>query len=107
VCFGRSRTLDCASSSPSAVAVGSSSQDKTPLGIADLAGNVAEWTADAYTNPPPGEAPCSSDPNGSCRVVRGGGYSDAPAMLRAATRGRLSAAEAAPNIGFRCAKDAP
>jgi formylglycine-generating enzyme required for sulfatase activity len=107
VCFGRSPALDCASSPPSPVAVGSSSQDKTELGIADLAGNVAEWTADAYTNPPPGEPPCTTDPNGSCRVVRGGGYSDAPAMLRAAMRSRLSAAEAAPNIGFRCAKDAP
>jgi formylglycine-generating enzyme required for sulfatase activity len=107
VCFGRIPTLDCASSAPGPAPVGSSSQDKTVLGIADLGGNVAEWTADSYLNPPPGEAPCTDDASGSCRVVRGGSYVDAPAMLRAAIRTRLDAARSAPNIGFRCAKDAP
>lgn len=107
VCFGRATPFDCASSPPGTAPAGSSPQDKTVLGIADLGGNVAEWTADAYVDAPPGEGPCTDDPSGSCRVIRGGSYLDPPVMLRAAVRTRLGAERSAPNVGFRCAKDAP
>lgn len=97
---------ECANAVAEPSLVGSSEQDRTPEGVSDLAGNVTEWTADAYLSAP-GEAPCAAVPGHTCRVVRGAGFGDVGLMARSAFRSRLDERGTATNIGFRCAKDAP
>jgi formylglycine-generating enzyme required for sulfatase activity len=106
VTFGRLASGECSSASAEPSPVGSSVLDRTPEGLLDLAGNVSEWTADTY-DAPPQEAPCKKSPAGVCRVVKGGGFADRAVLLRSALRGRLDGSTSAPNVGFRCAKDAP
>jgi formylglycine-generating enzyme required for sulfatase activity len=63
----------------------------TPEGIADLAGNVAEWTASG---------------NDSERMTKGGSWYDTnPASLRAAARRSEDPAFSSSDLGFRCARD--
>jgi serine/threonine-protein kinase len=106
VAFGRLPPGECAHGVRETAPVGSSSLDRTPEGIADLAGNVSEWTADAYPVEKEDGSSCLVKGKSACRVVRGGGFSDLPVLLRSALRSRLLESEAAPNVGFRCAKDA-
>jgi formylglycine-generating enzyme len=74
---------------------------RTPEGVLDLAGNVAEWVADAYRErygdlqPRPGDA--------EQRVVRGGSYESAAPFLRGAARRGVARDMVSPTIGFRCA----
>ncbi len=104
--------------------VGSFPAGRTPEGLLDLAGNVAEWVSDRHA-PYPSEA--SSDPvgptsplAGSRRVARGGHYQSAAPFLRGAARGPheppramgpaaervrgLDPTTRAPFVGFRCAR---
>jgi formylglycine-generating enzyme required for sulfatase activity len=75
---------------------------RTPEGVLDLAGNVAEWVADAYREryddrqPRPGDA--------EQRVVRGGSYESAAPFLRGAARRGTARDTVSPSIGFRCAR---
>lgn len=95
--------------------IGTTATDKTPLGIADLGGNVAEWVLDAFRKRYQAcQAVCvapivhydSSDPEErGLRVVRGGSYSLSADSTRAASRSRWWADSAAGDIGFRCARD--
>jgi eukaryotic-like serine/threonine-protein kinase len=66
---------------------GSFPAGRTPEGIADLAGNVAEWVDLAGAN-----------------VARGGSYAD-DAVAAVSTLSVRTFAGAAPTIGFRCARD--
>ena len=74
----------------------------SPYGVLDMAGNVAEWVADAYRErygdpqPRPGDA--------EQRVVRGGSYESAAPFLRGAARRGVARDMVSPTIGFRCAK---
>ena len=97
--------------------VGSFPDGATPLGLLDMAGNVAEWVADvleidthghpvgyparrAVSDPPPktvGRA------GGGFHVVRGGSYLDAAMWLRAAARDYDLLLQRPPWVGFRCA----
>ena len=79
--------------------VGSAPRGDTPDGIKDLEGNVSEWTRSVY---------CKL-PSKSCvdaeRIVKGsnyGGFSGGWAGARQRTS--VVATEAAPTIGFRCAR---
>jgi sulfatase modifying factor 1 len=90
--------------------VGSFPAGRTPAGVLDLAGNVAEWVSDYFapyaagqqTNP---RGPASPLGGGtSFRVVRGGGYRDAPPQLRGAARQIAEATTRSTTIGFRCAR---
>jgi serine/threonine-protein kinase len=65
--------------------------DRTPEGIHDMGGDVAEWVAGA---------------EGALRVVRGGSFIDGADELRAETRAAVPPALAHVGIGFRCAMDA-
>ncbi|MEZ4866915.1 MAG: SUMF1/EgtB/PvdO family nonheme iron enzyme [Caldilineaceae bacterium] len=63
----------------------------SPLGTADMAGNVAEWTA----------TPAVGMIDGF--VVKGGSYQDEPAELRNDVQNSLPRTTQAPWLGFRCA----
>ena len=94
--------------------VGSFPDGATPLGILDMAGNVAEWVADILEFDSSGRpVPYAEDPvtdpkpkttGGGFHVARGGSYVDGAMWLRAAAR----TATALPRpawVGFRCASD--
>jgi formylglycine-generating enzyme len=75
--------------------VGSFPDGATPEGILDLAGNAAEWTADAFTRQY--ESAPTTD-----RAVRGGSWSSAPAFVRGAARASKPPETREPTLGFRC-----
>jgi formylglycine-generating enzyme len=75
--------------------VGSFPDGATPEGILDLAGNAAEWTADAFS-------PDYSSKAGVDRAVRGGSFASSAAFLRGAARVGKSPETREPTLGFRC-----
>jgi formylglycine-generating enzyme required for sulfatase activity len=89
--------------------VGSVPDGRTPDGIDDLAGNVAEWVSDIFEGHhdvvvainPKGPASSASP----FRVVRGGGYIHAAPWMRGAARLMAPPDERQPWLGFRCARD--
>jgi len=88
--------------------VGSYPDGRTPDGIADLAGNAAEWTADNYEDAY--EPLAVTDPKGpsfgAFKVVRGGSYLLGMPWLRGAARLYRSTSSRLPDLGFRCATSA-
>jgi formylglycine-generating enzyme required for sulfatase activity len=74
------------------------------FGVYDMHGNVREWTADlwheSYDTIPQDGSP-ALEGHGSMRVVRGGGWSDSPALLRSAARMRATESIRSPIIGLR------
>jgi formylglycine-generating enzyme required for sulfatase activity len=105
--------------------------DQTPQGVADLAGNVAEWTLGHYGDLPaarevlgePAPEPAKDfrlvqakagrqgerlDPDELRRpqVVRGGDFTTASVWLRGASRRQLDPRAELPTVGFRCARSA-
>jgi len=89
--------------------VGAFPEGATPEGIYDLAGNVAEWTADAFrsdyhlaasaTNPP-------VDSGSVPRTLRGGDFrTDAEGLLAFQRDGNRTELSRGFRVGFRCAKD--
>jgi eukaryotic-like serine/threonine-protein kinase len=89
-------------------AVGTHPKDKSPFGVFDMAGNVAEWVADFYAADYYSQSP-SSNPmgpeKGMKRVLRGGSWMSAPEMGRATTRGGNNPKNYDLLYGFRCAMD--
>jgi sulfatase modifying factor 1 len=75
----------------------------TPEGVADLAGNVAEWVADAYA---PYTAAAQTNPvvpNGELRIVRGGSFVTGKRGALASTyRTREKPTKRSSTVGFRC-----
>jgi formylglycine-generating enzyme len=88
--------------------VGSFPSGRTPDGIGDLAGNVAEWVSDFYEAPYARTA--QTDPTGPVvgrlRVVRGGHYLSGAASLRGGARDARLPEAREPYLGFRCASKA-
>jgi formylglycine-generating enzyme required for sulfatase activity len=89
--------------------VGSFPDGRTPDGIDDLAGNVAEWVSDIFDGHY--DAAAAVNPKGptssasSLRVIRGGGYVHAAPWVRGAARLMAASDERQPWLGFRCARD--
>jgi len=91
--------------------VGSFPDGATPLGLLDMAGNVAEWVADlldidkfgnpvgygddAQVDPPPRTT------GGGPHIVRGGSYEDPATWLRTTARD-YDLLPRSPWVGFRC-----
>jgi formylglycine-generating enzyme required for sulfatase activity len=67
----------------------------TPTGLADMAGNVAEWT----------ESPAGDD--NSRVIVKGGSYLDGAQAVQVSAKAAVPPDDAAPWLGFRCAADQP
>lgn len=82
--------------------VGSRAGNRTPLGIADMSGNVWQWTADDY-HPYTGRTPSFSVPPGA-KVIRGGSFQSDRNNVSAVARNLERPATRSPSIGFRCAK---
>jgi formylglycine-generating enzyme required for sulfatase activity/tRNA A-37 threonylcarbamoyl transferase component Bud32 len=79
----------------------------SPSGLADMAGNVWEWTSSLYQSYPYCFDDGREEPdNDGKRVVRGGAYDQGPLLARSAWRDGVQADRQAPNIGFRVACDA-
>lgn len=93
--------------------VGSFPDGATPLGLLDMAGNVAEWVEDVFSLDDQGfgyESIAQVNPRGKAtgafHVVRGGSYEDAAPWVRAAARGLMTTLVRSSTVGFRCAADA-
>ena len=88
--------------------VGSFPDGRTPERFDDLAGNVAEWTADAYEDAY--EALPVTNPKGPAfgafKSVRGGAFLFGMPWLRSSARMFRTASTREPYLGFRCARDA-
>lgn len=74
------------------------------LGVYDLCGNAAEWCWDWKQNYPNSKAESSAIHK---KVVRGGHWGASSQYCRAAYRGELAPQLGSPQIGFRCARNAP
>jgi formylglycine-generating enzyme required for sulfatase activity len=108
--YGRGATGPCRPGGR--VAVDVDTGDRTPDGIANLGGNVAEWVVDRYAEGgyPACPAPCA-DPLAAgagapheLHVIRGGGFEALAEQLRAAGRSRAPRDAAFGDVGFRCAR---
>jgi formylglycine-generating enzyme required for sulfatase activity len=89
--------------------VGSFPGGASPEGVADLIGNVFEWTAEGlYTY----ESAPSTDPRGPSDldsfVIRGGNFNSAlPEFLNPALRFAMHRDSYSHGVGFRCAASSP
>lgn len=93
----RANTAESANSGADTMAVGSYSPfGDSALGLADMAGNVSEWTADLVQSAAGGAA-----------VVKGGSYRDSAAAVRADAWVELATTSAEPWLGFRCVANGP
>jgi sulfatase modifying factor 1 len=86
------------------------SYEANPWGLHDLSGNVAEWTADwysdAYYDKSPPRNP-KGPTSGEYRVLRGGSWTYGPGDVRSADRTWLVPSYRNDSIGSRCAQDVP
>lgn len=98
--------------------VGTYPAGESGFALLDMAGNVAEWTADEYQHDLYASrqkgggntrSGASAGANYAMRkkVVRGGSWADSPHGLRAADRSALDPRLGKSSVGFRCAADPP
>ncbi len=109
--YSRRVGMQCASAGTGPTDVATAAQDRTPEGVFDLGGSVAEWVTDAFReNYPSCPEPChdplvapASDVVTERRVVRGGAWQWPVYLTRGTTRSRYEANAAPISFGFRCA----
>lgn len=86
------------------VPVGSFDCPACAHGLADMSGNVWEWTVSPYQPYPFNEADDAETPRSEALwVMRGGSFGDAEQMIRAANRGGADPGARRPFLGFRVA----
>lgn len=82
----------------------------SPFGVADMAGNAAEWTASLYTAYDPGrayDAGFEAAMRQEYRVVRGGSWKHFRYQVRTSERIACPPDYSSFETGFRCAADTP
>jgi serine/threonine-protein kinase len=81
---------------------------KSPFGILNLAGNVAEWTGSDFNHYPGSDRKTPREPGyeGTYQVVRGGGFAFPKEYAMTTTRVWARPENKGPKLGFRCAADA-
>jgi formylglycine-generating enzyme required for sulfatase activity len=79
----------------------------SPLDLAHLSGNIAEWVWDWYDDKPFGDGAVNpkGPSSGRFRVMRGGDWRHPLADAAVWSRGRDWPGTAYINVGFRCARD--
>ncbi len=91
------------------VAVGSYEQGKSPYGLYDMTGNVAEWVDAWYKAYPGGESHKDPKYGEHYKVIRGGGWGgmghyNLPLYYTTTHREKGVPTDAFRDVGFRCAK---
>ncbi len=87
---------------------GSFESGRSPYGVYDMTGNVAEWVADTYAEDYYKETPYRDPPgpdDGEHKVIRGGSWRESPMGARVAKRFQAKMWRTESTIGIRCAKD--
>jgi iron(II)-dependent oxidoreductase len=81
---------------------------KSPFGVFNLAGNVAEWTGADFNHYPGSDRQTPRAPGylGTYQVVRGGGFAYPKEYAMTTTRVWAKPEDKGPKLGFRCAADA-
>ena len=83
---------------------------RSPYGLYDMAGNVAEWVHDTYDDKYYSKSPYR-DPkgpeDGQNKVIRGGSWRESPNGARVSKRFQAKLWRTDATIGFRCAKSGP
>ncbi len=90
--------------------IGNRDHGKSPYDVHDLAGNLYEWVTDWYDDTFYTKMPAINPrgpAEGTAKVQRGGSYINTPYRLRSSFRTKGDPTEHEPNVGFRCAQDAP
>ncbi|AKT38300.1 SUMF1/EgtB/PvdO family nonheme iron enzyme [Chondromyces crocatus] len=106
-CYDRNEACRKIGVSVATCAAGTHPGDRTPEGIQDLAGNLAEWVSDGFSATPPSGVDPKGDPASPLKIVRGGSFFDDATKLSTLWRTVAAPVTAAATIGFRCALDAP
>ena len=80
---------------------------KSPYGVYNLAGNASEWVADWFAEGfTRGDVRNPKGPdNGTSKVIRGGGWDEAPDRVESSWRMHASPNTRLDDVGFRCARD--
>ncbi len=91
------------------IAVGSYEEGKSPYGLYDMTGNVAEWVDDWYKAYPGGEGHKDPKYGERYKVIRGGGWGgmghyNLPLYYSTTHREKGIPTDAFRDVGFRCAK---
>ena len=91
--------------------VGSFEVGRSPFGLYDATGNVAEWVMDDYTADYYQEAPYRDPPGPKTddvfKVIRGGSWRESRLGARVTKRFSAKMWRTDATVGFRCAKDPP